>query len=129
MKEICLTVDSYEEALNFVKAIGLKPKAEQETYREEWRLDDVEIDIDTWPWIPSFVEIEGPSEASVKEVAAKLGFKMDDALFGSVDQVYNLYYDVTSQDINYCPEIKFTDVPDWLEAKRRLDPLDKPSII
>lgn len=129
MKEICLTVDSYEEALNFVKAIGLKPKAEQETYREEWRIDDVEIDIDTWPWIPSFVEIEGPSEAAVKEVAAKLGFKMDDALFGSVDQVYNLYYDVTSQDINYCPEIKFTDVPDWLETKRRLDPLDKPSII
>lgn len=81
------------------------------------------------PGFPASWKLRGPSEAAVKEVAAKLGFKMDDALFGSVDQVYNLYYDVTSQDINYCPEIKFTDVPDWLETKRRLDPLDKPSII
>lgn len=128
MKEVCLTVDDYEEAINFVKAVGLKPKAEQETYREEWRLDNVEIDIDTWPWIPSYVEIEGPSEEAVQSIAAKLDFRMDDALYGSVDQVYNLYYDVTRHDINYCPEIKFTEVPDWLEAKRRPVPLDKPEI-
>lgn len=129
MKEVCLTVDDYEEAINFVKAVGLKPKAEQETYREEWRLDNVEIDIDTWPWIPSYVEIEGPSEAAVKFVATELGFDMEDAIYGSVDQVYNLYYDVTRHDINYCPEIKFTEVPDWLEAKRRPAPLDKPNTI
>ncbi len=129
MKEVCLTVDDYEEAINFVKAVGLKPKAEQETYREEWRLDNVEIDIDTWPWIPSYVEIEGPSEAAVKFVATELGFDMEDAIYGSVDQVYNLYYDVTRHDINYCPEIKFTGVPDWLEAKRRSIPLDKPNTI
>lgn len=126
MKEICLTVDNFDEAINFVKALGLKPKAEQETYREEWQLDGVEVDIDTWPWIPSYIEIEGPSEAAVKAVAGKLGFDMQDALFGSVDQVYNLYYDVTRRDINYCPEIKFTNVPDWLEAKRRPVPLQKP---
>lgn len=126
MKEICLEVNSFDEAVDFLKAIGMKPKAEQETYREEWQLGEAEIDIDTWPWIPSYVEIEGPSEASVTAIANQLGFDMNKSLYGSVDQVYSLYYDVTKHDINYCPEIKFTDAPDWLVAKRRPKPLEPP---
>lgn len=123
MKEICLDVNNYDDAINFVKICGLKPKAVQETLREEWELDGVELDVDTWPWLPAFVEIEGPSEAAVKSVAEKLGLKMAEALYGSVDEVYKIYYNVTSQDINYCPEIKFTDAPDWLASKRRVQPL------
>lgn len=123
MKEICLDVNNYDDAINFVKVCGLKSKAVQETLREEWELDGVELDIDTWPWLPTFVEIEGPSEAAVKSVAEKLGLEMADALYGSVDEVYKIYYDVTNQDINYCPEIKFTDAPDWLASKRREQPL------
>lgn len=122
MKEICLDVNNYDDAINFVKICGLKPKAVQETLREEWELGEVELDIDTWPWLPAFVEIEGPSETAVETVAEKLGLQMTDALYGSVDEVYKIYYDVTSQDINYCPEIKFTDAPDWLAAKRRKTP-------
>ncbi len=123
MKEICLNVNNYDEAIAFVKACGLKIKAVQETLREEWELDGVELDIDTWPWLPPYVEIEGPNEAAVKSVAAKLDFDMADALYGSVDEVYKIYYDVTRNDINYCPEIKFTDTPDWLASKRRPKPL------
>lgn len=123
MKEICLNVNNYDEAIAFVKACGLKIKAVQETLREEWELDGVELDIDTWPWPPPYVEIEGPNEAAVKSVAAKLDFDMADALYGSVDEVYKIYYDVTRNDINYCPEIKFTDTPDWLASKRRPKPL------
>ncbi len=119
MKEICLEVDDYEKAIAFVKACGLKIKADQETYREEWELDGTEITIDTWPWIPSYVEIEGANEDAVKAAAEKLGFGMSDAMYGSVDQIYKVYYDVDVNEINYCPEIKFTEVPEWLEQKRR----------
>lgn len=119
MKEICLEVDDYEKAIAFVKACGLKIKADQETYREEWDLDGVEITIDTWPWIPSYTEIEGANEDAVKAVAEKLGFDMSDAMYGGVDQIYKVYYDVDVNEINYCPEIKFTEVPEWLEQKRR----------
>lgn len=123
MKEVCLDVNDYDEAINFVKVCGLKPKAVQETLREEWQLGEVELDIDTWPWLPSYVEVEGPSEAAVKDVAAQLGFDMADAIYGSVDEIYKIYYDVTRHDINYCPEIKFTEIPDWLATKRREQPL------
>lgn len=119
MKEICLKISDYDDGIALLKACGLEAKAVQEAYREEWELDGVEITIDTWPWIPSYVEIEGPSEASVQRIATRLGFDMSEALYGAVDEVYKVYYDVTSDDINFCPEIKFTDIPEWLEAKRR----------
>lgn len=118
-EEINVEVNDYDSAIAFLGAIGLEAKAVQEALREEWELDGVELDIDTWPWIPTYVEIEGPSAEAVESVTQKLGFDMKDAHYGSVDEIYKLYYDVTNADINYCPEIKFTDTPDWLEQKRR----------
>ena len=119
MKEICLTVDNYNNAIELLThAIGA-PKAQQETYRESWIKDGVEIDIDTWPWVPSFIEIEGPSSEAVENLANALGFKMEDAEYGSVEIVYQQIFDVTEDEINYMPEIKFTDIPEWLEARRR----------
>lgn len=125
-KEINLTVDDYDAAVALLQTLGLQIKAFQETMREEWELDDVEIDIDTWPWIPTYVEIEGPSAKQVEKVAQLLGFKMSDAVYGSVDEVYKKYFDVTSDDVNQqWHEIKFigdptgdNPAPDWLEAKR-----------
>lgn len=118
-EEINVEVNDYDSAIAFLKAVGLEAKAAQETLREEWELDGVELDIDTWPWIPTYVEIEGPNAEAVESVAQKLGFEMKNAHYGSVDEIYKLYYDVTNADINYCPEIKFTNTPDWLEKKRR----------
>lgn len=121
MQEICLEVNDYDKAVEFVKACGFTPKAQQETYREEWKLDGTEITIDTWPWLPPYTEIEGPSEEIVKAVAAKLGFEMENAQYGSSSEIYQLYYDVTAHEINNYPEIKFTDIPKWLADKRRTD--------
>ena len=118
MKEICLTVDNYDNAIDFLTHAVGKPKALQETYRESWIKDGVEIDIDTWPWVPSFIEIEGPSAEAVEKLANELGFKMEDAEYGSVEIVYQQIFDVTEDEINYMPEIKFTDVPEWLEERR-----------
>lgn len=121
-KEINLEVNDYATAINFLKSVGLKPKADQETLREEWLLDNVEICIDTWPWIATFIELEGPSENAVKNVASRLNLDMGHAHYGSVDEIYKLYYNVTNDDVNFAPEIKFTnELPNWLEGKRRPD--------
>lgn len=119
MKEICLTVDSYNNAVEFLTSLAGKPKALQETYRESWIKDGVEIDIDTWPWIPSFIEIEGKSAEAVEGIADKLGLKMVDAKYGSVGIAYRQVFDVTDEDINDMPEIKFTNIPEWLEKRRK----------
>lgn len=68
--------------------LGLREVRYQENYREEWRLGKVLFDFDTWPGLPTFVEIEGPDEASVRQAATTLGLDYALARFGSVDEIY-----------------------------------------
>lgn len=118
-QEICVEVSNYKDTVELLKACGIKAKAEQETLRETWVIDGIEIDIDTWPWLPTFLEIEGPSEQSVLDTAQKLGLNMADAVYGSVDEVYKIYYNVTNDQINLCPIIKFIEKPQWLAKSVR----------
>lgn len=123
-EELNVEVSDYEQTIAILKACGLHAKSDEDSYRESWKLGNVEIDIDTWPWIPSYVEIEGETTSDVETAASKLGFDMKDAVIGSVDEVYKLYYDVTSADINFgLPEIKFTDAPTKIASKLRPVPL------
>lgn len=107
-KEICLKVDNFKEAELFLTTIGCKKKAYQESKREMWRLDDVEITIDEWPFLEPFVEIEGKSEEIVKLVCKKLGLNYSRALFCSVDVFYSKKYNLPVDVINnQTPEILF----------------------
>lgn len=117
--EINLRVDDYSRAIEFLEVIGLQGKAVQETKREFWRFNECEVAIDTWPWIPTFVEIEGPSEHAFRMVASQLGFDWEKAMFGSVETVYQLYYNVTEKDVDSWSSITFVSVPDWLERRRK----------
>lgn len=118
-KEVNVVVGNYDDAILFLEGCGLKVKARQETKREIWNYGDVEICIDTWPWIPTFIEIEGPSEDSVWEIANKLGFKKSQAKFGSVDTTYQHYYGVEPDVINFeTPEILFDmEPPEWTKKQ------------
>jgi adenylate cyclase, class 2 len=118
-KEVNVIVDSFERACALIEAIGMVVKAYQETKREKWIFGDVEVTIDTWPWIPTFVELEGPTEASVRDCAAKLGFDWKNAMHGSIETVYQMHYDVTEEEVNHWKEIMFTPTPEWLLAKRK----------
>jgi|SRR3989344_4073563 len=118
-QEIETTVGDFEKTTGLLKAIGFAQKSYQETKREKWTLGDCEITIDTWPWIPSFVEIEAPSESEVRELASKLGFDWKNALHGSVETAYQRYYDFTESEIDSWPEITFIPEPEWLLLKKR----------
>ncbi|KXJ99043.1 MAG: CYTH domain protein [Parcubacteria bacterium OLB19] len=107
-KETCLEVNDFKEAETFLQTIGCKRKAYQETKRELWVIDDVEITIDTWPFLEPFIEIEGLSEEKVKEAAEKIGMDWDKAIFGAVDVLYSRKYGITKNQINNeTPEIVF----------------------
>ncbi|OGZ96374.1 MAG: hypothetical protein A2847_01000 [Candidatus Sungbacteria bacterium RIFCSPHIGHO2_01_FULL_50_25] len=118
MKEIAFTVGSFEEAENLLLAIGMSVKSSQTKKRELWKLGDVECMIDTWPWIPTFLEIEGKSEGEIWEVADRLGLNQKSAMFGGVARIYKHYFDIDYEEIDRCPEIAFSPVPEWLEKKR-----------
>ncbi|HEU0085465.1 MAG TPA: class IV adenylate cyclase [Candidatus Paceibacterota bacterium] len=118
-KEILVTVDDFEKTCNFLSAIGMTVKALQETKRERWEMEGVEVTIDTWPWIPSFVELEGKSEEALKNVAEKLGLNWTEAMHGSVESAYQKYYDITKEEFNKCEAITFIPTPAWLETRRK----------
>ncbi|GAA2514439.1 hypothetical protein GCM10010201_08170 [Pilimelia columellifera subsp. columellifera] len=71
-----------------LQAMGFTAKRYQENYREEWQLDGVTYDIDTWPDLPTYLEVEGPDETAVRHAAQALGLDLADASYGSVDEVY-----------------------------------------
>ncbi len=118
-KEITLDVSDFETMCDFLQACGFDSKSYQETKREKWMLGKSEITIDTWPWIPTFVEVESETEEDVREVSKLLGFDWAKALHGSVETVYQALFDVTEDEIDSWEEITFIPVPNWLEIKRR----------
>lgn len=118
-KEVNLVVDSFDNACAFLESIGLVEQSYQVTKRESWRFGDVEIELDEWPWIKPFLEIEGPGEDAVRHVADRLDLDWSDAVHGSVEVAYQAEYDVTEEEVCHWGKIVFEVVPDWLEAKRK----------
>lgn len=107
-KEIILQVDDFSEAEEFLISLGCRKKSYQETKREMWTLDGVEIDIDEWPYLEPYVEIEGKNEEEVKKVSEKLGFEYSQALFCCVTTLYQIKYGTSEEIINnQIPEITF----------------------
>lgn len=99
-KELCLKINNFDEGIEFLLSIGCKRKAYQETKRELWMLDGVEITIDEWPFLEPYIEIEGESEKKVKSVAEKLGLDYSKAMFCSVAPIYSKKYGISEDVIN-----------------------------
>ncbi|MER7793018.1 CYTH domain-containing protein [Streptomyces sp. NPDC097640] len=86
--EIEIEVDDLTMTAELLTALGLRQVRYQQNYREEWQLDGVTYDFDTWPELPTFLEIEGASERAVRDAVASLGLDYDQARFGSIDLIY-----------------------------------------
>ncbi len=114
--EIETTVGDYQKTIDIFLAIGLVVHTSQETKRETWKIDGVEVVLDEWPWLNTYIEIEGLSEQAVKDVAQKLGYDWNDAVFGSITTAYRHQYPAITKDehISEIPEIKFgLPAPEW----------------
>ncbi|MEU3523306.1 class IV adenylate cyclase [Streptomyces sp. NPDC038707] len=105
-KEIETEVADLHAMAGILRRVGLTEVRYQENYREEWRLGEVAFDFDTWPDLPTFLEIEGPDEASVRQAAGVLGLDYSEARFGSVDEIYK---SEAGRDILAEPTLLFSD--------------------
>lgn len=90
--ELETTVGDFDTTVAIFSAAGWDYTTWQESKRETWTLDGAEVVIDEWPWINPYIEIEAPDEATVRRVAKLLDFDWEDAVFGSVDIIYNRDY-------------------------------------
>lgn len=100
-REIEFAIPSGELAEEFLEAIGLVASRRQEKKRHTFEKDGVTVDIDTWPQIPTYVELEGPSEAAIKSVAALLELKWEDAVFEDARAVIQNRYNIPVGDLKW----------------------------
>lgn len=91
MEEIETTVGSFNTACRILEKIGLKEKFHEETHRIRYLKGGVEYDIDHWPGIPPYLEIETDNWERLKRAVEELGLRPEDQKIFSTMQVYKIY--------------------------------------
>lgn len=74
-KEINLIVSDHEKAKDLFFSIGLVCYAHQEKKRISWELEDWRFDLDTYPNMPPYLEIEGKDEDHIQEILKKMNLE------------------------------------------------------
>lgn len=93
-KELEVIVSNFDDANEILKKLGYLPRTFQENFRIEYTLDGVNFDLDKWPLIPPYLEVEGDSEKSVIDMLNRLGISESDVTTMDVDTLYNSEYDI-----------------------------------
>lgn len=98
-----VTVDDFEEAAALLQLTGLTPRSYQENRRTSYTLGAARLEVDEWPRIPPYLEIEADDEAQVWTAATALG--IDHAQLTSINttKVYSLY----GIDLNSIADLRF----------------------
>lgn len=92
--ELEFGIDDYEKAELLFEKIGLPAFRHQQKKRHTFKLNNVAFDIDTWPQIPTYVELEGESEESLKKAAQLAGLNWQDADFHNARWVIENKYNI-----------------------------------
>lgn len=75
VEEISFTVDSTEKAAAFFAGIGLEKYAHQEKDRVSWALNEWRFDLDQYPGMAAFLEIEGKDQNHIQQAIKLLGLE------------------------------------------------------
>lgn len=90
MEQVEVEVGDFEMTKHFLLKIGMIIKFEQEKKRSRWKKGHVEFDIDTWPKLKPYLEIEGKDETTVEKYVDSLGFDRKNVKRCSATQIYEM---------------------------------------
>ena len=71
--EINFPLEQSEPVAEFFQAIGFEKYAHQEKFRISWKFKNWRFDLDQYPGMSAYLEIEGDNEAHLKEAIELLG--------------------------------------------------------
>ena len=100
-RELEIVVSDFDATNEILNKLGYFARGSQTNRRIRYILDDVEIDIDFWPLIPTYVEFEAPSVEKIKALCKKLNINFDSLTTMSVPEVYDHY----GHNVRTCPTI------------------------
>lgn len=89
---IKLKISRSKEMEDILAKLNIKPVSRVKSNRISYELGSIDFDIDTFPNIPSFVEIDFAGEdVNVSEYMAKLGLAGYEVFVGSTIELYGKY--------------------------------------
>lgn len=103
-KELEIEVNDFDTTNKILEELGYTPRGIQENKRIKYNLNGVEVDIDTWPGIPTYLEIEGSSEEEVYDTLKLLEISKDEATSLDVENIYEQIYNF---DLKKNPNLYF----------------------
>ena len=74
-----------------LEELGLAYRNYQEKRRITYLIDGIEVDIDFWPMIPPYMEIEAESKEEIDGIIEKLGLTDLDIVSCNTEDVYKKY--------------------------------------
>ena len=98
-KELEIVVDDFEKTNEMLEVLGYKSKGYQENNRIRYMLNGVEIDIDSWPKIPTYMEIEGKDEEEVNSTLELLDVDKDKVTALNCEDIYKKIYGINIDEI------------------------------
>ena len=84
-----------------LEVLGYKNKGYQENKRVRYILGGVEIDFDTWPRIPTYMEIEGKNEEEVAKTLELLEIPKDKVTALNCEDIYKQIYNINIDEIKH----------------------------
>ena len=105
-REIEFDVSDIDKCSELLNKVGLESIRRLEKYRHTFKLGDVTIDIDSWPKIPAYVELEGPSVESLEETCGKLDMDWKKRFDSDAREVFRRY----GYDLDNITEITFSEL-------------------
>lgn len=88
MEEIELEVSNFDKMAQLFEKIGLKEKFYEENRRIRYQLDSIEFDIDFWPQLEPFLEIEANNWDEIDRAIELLDLDPEDKKIYSTYQIY-----------------------------------------
>lgn len=104
-KELEIVVSDFDATNEILNKLGYYARGSQTNRRIRYILDDVEIDIDFWPLIPTYVEFEADSQDKIKALCKKLEIDFNLLTTMSVPEVYDHY----GHNVRTCPKINILE--------------------
>lgn len=105
-EELEVEVADFQTTNLILERLGYHHRNYQENKRWSFELNGVKIDIDSWPLIPTYAEIEGSSEREVLDTLNLLNINMDDVTTLDVESIYKEKYGI---DLLSIKELKFDE--------------------
>lgn len=116
--ELEVEVSDFNTANLILKELGYVPRNYQENHRIVYNLNEVEISIDTWPKIPTYVELEAKSEELIKKLLSIIEYNEKDLTTLDVASIYMNVYGI---DIMSIKELTFdSNSKNLLECNKQM---------